>query len=575
METIITIDDLKGLFRRRAKLFFTIFTIIFLLAMTITIMLPPLYKSQAVILIESQQIPADYVQSSITSYAEQRLDTITREIIQFEALKEIIKEFNLYPEDIKNNDLNSAAAKMKEAVVVEPISSKAGTQSVTVAFTLSYEGEDPQKTYETTDRLSKLYLEKESQTRQSQAEATTGFLEKELANLKKQITDQEKLISEFKERHIKELPGSAATNLSSLQRMERELEQTNLQIRSLQDRKVYLNGQLASVDPLKPIQTETGQEASNPQERLKSLRLELIRARSRLSDKHPDIRKLTSEIEELERQVGQSDGSIAKVKQLNALRTKLKELQGSKGEKHPDVIALTKQVALLSKDVDEILARSAATDYSKSKPDNPAYINLMTQITSTDLEIKGLQEDIVKIEEYIAEYQRRVENAPSVEREYNDLTIDYQNAKKRYNDISEKLLQARVAQEMEVQQHGEHFTITEPPFVPTKPSKPNRIAIMLLGFVLALGGGMGVAAFKEATDHTIKNSKEIIGFEGVDLLTAMPYASTKEERNQKRNRKLALTMGCIGILGVLLAVVDRLVYPLSNLFSVIFERLAF
>jgi hypothetical protein len=161
-----------------------------------------------------------------------------------------------------------------------------------------------------------------------------------------------------------------------------------------------------------------------------------------------------------------------------------------------------------------------------------------------------------------------------VEQEFNELTLDYNNAKNRYNEISDKLLKARVAQEMEVQQQGEHFTITDPAYVPSKPTKPNRIAIMLLGFVLAMGAGLGGAAFKEATDNTIKSSTEIVKFEGVDLLATMPYTPTSEESRHLWLKRLAMVTWCLGVLGIVLVAVDRLIFPLGDIFSIVFERLA-
>ena len=284
---------------------------------------------------------------------------------------------------------------------------------------------------------------------------------------------------------------------------------------------------------------------------------------------------MINEIEELERQVGKPDVTMAKVKQLKALRTELKEQKASKGDKHPDVVFLTKQVNELAKEVDTLLNQNGMADFSKAKPDNPAYINLMTQIVSADLEIQNLSEDIASTGQLIKEYQRKIDMSPVVEQEYNDLTLDYNNAKNRYNEISSKLLQARVGQEMEVQQQGEHFTIADPAFVPTRPHKPNRLAIMLLGFVLAVTGGFAGVAFREASDHTIKSSNDIGAIDGIELLTAMPYTPTNEELHLHRRKKLVFVTASMGILGIVLIVVDRLVWPLRDVFSIVIDRLSF
>ena len=78
MEKTISISDIKGIIRRRLKAFILIFSLIMIAAMIVAVALPPIYRSKATILIEAQQIPDEYVKSTITSYAEHRLEMLTR-----------------------------------------------------------------------------------------------------------------------------------------------------------------------------------------------------------------------------------------------------------------------------------------------------------------------------------------------------------------------------------------------------------------------------------------------------------------------------------------------------------------
>ena len=100
-----------------------------------------------------------------------------------------------------------------------------------------------------------------------------------------------------------------------------------------------------------------------------------------------------------------------------------------------------------------------------------------------------------------------METAPLVEKEYIELTRDYENAKSKYNDLLNKRMEAKISQGMEETQRGERFTIIEPAQLPEKPYKPNRLIIILVGFVLALGAGVGLAAAQEGLDNTVKTSR--------------------------------------------------------------------
>jgi len=338
-------------------------------------------------------------------------------------------------------------------------------------------------------------------------------------------------------------------------------------MRTLEDRKIYLKGQIANVDPLEPIVTEQGRLAMNPNKRLKGLHLRLISLRSTLSERHPDLKKLKREINELEAQVGKSDDSVTKVKRLNDLQGQLAALKGKFGPKHPDVIKLSREVGLLSKEVDKLLTEKVSMEVAAEKPDNPTYINLMTQFVTADMELKHLLQDREETKQDLEEYYRRVEKAPLVEKEYIELTRDYANAKRKYDEILGKLMAARVAKEMDDTQRGERFTITDPAYLPEKPYKPNRIAIILIGFVLALGAGVGLAAAQEYTDHSVKTANEVNDLTGVPIFSVIPLMQTDEERRVRRIKRIVLVLVAVGVIALALEWVNRFEMPLDILWT--------
>ena len=87
-------DYIEFLKRRKRHLIFPFF-LIFLLGASVALLLPSIYKSSATILIEGQQIPAEFVRSTVTSFAEERIQIITQRIMSRAKLLEIINRFNL------------------------------------------------------------------------------------------------------------------------------------------------------------------------------------------------------------------------------------------------------------------------------------------------------------------------------------------------------------------------------------------------------------------------------------------------------------------------------------------------
>jgi len=563
------IKDIKTIVRRRKIGFIIPFVFIFILSAVIAFVLPPIYLSQATILIESQQIPQEYVQTTITSYAEERLEMITQQIMSRSKLMEMITKLNLYPEMRDRYTTEEIIEEMREDILLETISAdiidrKTGRPGITtIAFTLSYEGKNPSIVQKVASILTSLYLEENLRVREQRASSITSFLKEESDALKEQMELIQGKIGEFKKAHTGELPEYNQFNMQAIEQLDRKLDNLDMQIRSLQERKILLEGQLSSVDPLMAVVTDDGKTMMNPTERLKYLRLQLISLQGSLSEKHPDMKRLKREIQELEAQVGKSDDSIEKIRKFEDLKGQLAALKGKLGSNHPDVQKLSKEVQALSKNVENLKTEKVVSDIEKQRPDNPAYINIETQISSATVEIKSLIQEKNRVDLKIAQYQRKIENAPLIEKEYVNLLRDYDNAKNKYNEIVHKLMEARVARGMEETQRGEKFTIVDPAQLPEKPYKPNRLVIVLIGFVLALGAGVGIAAAKESLDTSIMTADEFSSLTTAPVLSVIPLLKSKEERRNKRIKIAAGFLAAVGIIAVGLYLVDLFVMPLD------------
>jgi len=513
--------DFKGIIRRRKGIFLVTFLMIILIVSAIAVYLPPIYSAEATIVIENQEIPEEYVKSTITTYVNERLHNIEQRVMSRDKLMEIIHTYGLYPEMDSTAEM---VDKMRKAIQLRPIDiqisdKQSGRQMmITTAFILSYEGSDPVSVEKVTNLLADLFIKEDKQAREQMAGTTTGFFEKELKGLKQEVLRHEKKISEFKIENIEKLPGSTTINLQAISRLELDLDRIDTRVQTLRQKKILFQGQIANTEALMPVMTEDGKMASNPSERLKYLRLQLIRLQASLLPKHPDIKALKNEIAELEAQVGETDASVEKIRLLVSLQSQLAQSQAKLGKTHPDVVRLSKEVEILSNEVDQLGMAKIITQISDEKPDNPAYMNLKTQILITEEEIKAAYSERKKIEEKLEDYRKKLEMVPLVEEEYNKLTMDYENAKHKYNEILNKLLTAKISREMDMGQSGERFTITEQAVIPEAPSKPDRIKIILLGIVLGLGTGIALAALKEGLDHSVKSADDIESITGVPVI---------------------------------------------------------
>ena len=436
-----------------------------------------------------------------------------------------------------------------------------------VAFTLAFESSDPVTAQKVTDRLSNLYIEEESKNREKRTSVTKAFFQSELDNLKKQIQQYEKKISSFKKAHTGELPENMNMNFQAVNRLERDLDSRKFRLQSLEENMIYLEGKLATVEPLSPILIDGEKISGNPRKKLKKLYLQLTSLQSALSNKHPDIKKLKKEITELEAQVGTSEAAILKIKRLNQLKTKMASLQGELSPKHPDIVKLKSEIDMLEKEIGNLSTTETAKLFTQQNPDNPAYIALTTKISATKSEIASYRQEIVNITAQIENYRSKIENTPSVEKEYIELTRGYENAKRKHNEIYNKLLQAKVAQKVEATDRGGRFVLKSPAYLPEKPYKPNRIAIMLIGFIISIGTGFCIIAIKESMDQSIRTPVQINKLTNIPVMSIITYIETDEDKRAKWNKRIILASAAASIIAIALVLINYYVISLDSIWT--------
>ena len=101
-------------------------------------------------------------------------------------------------------------------------------------------------------------------------------------------------------------------------------------------------------------------------------------------------------------------------------------------------------------------------------------MNMVTQVQQLTNQINSLKQLRQKQQEKLAMFRQRLEETPKIEQEYLALQRDYQNAHAKYQEVMNKLLEARISEGMEQHQKGEKFTLVDPASFPEEPVKPKK-----------------------------------------------------------------------------------------------------
>ena len=173
-EDVKTIGDYIGIIKRRKWALIIPIVVVFIIAAIAAITLPRTYRSSSTILIEEQEIPRDFVISTVTGFADQRLQMINQRIMSTSRLLEIINRFSLYADLRSKMTMEEIVETMRKDIRFATISADVlftTASKATIAFTVAYDGKNPQVVQQVASVLASLYLEENLKTRE---EGTTG-----------------------------------------------------------------------------------------------------------------------------------------------------------------------------------------------------------------------------------------------------------------------------------------------------------------------------------------------------------------------------------------------------------------
>ncbi len=573
-------DYLNTLWRRKYQAMIVGF-ILLIIVVSLALGLPSIYRSSSTILIEQQEIPQDLVRTTITSYADQRIQVISQRVMTSLNLWEIIKKFELYKDMRKEEPRELVLKEMRDNISLDTLSAdvvdpRSGRPiQATIAFTLAFKNKSPSIAQKVANELTSLFLKENLKSRTQMATDTSRFLEEETRKLSLKITDLETRLAEFKEKNVNNLPELAQLNQQTLQRTEREAEEVEREINMLRERKIYLESQLGQITPSSSVISETGERVLSPAGRLKVLKTEYLRLSAVYSKNHPEIKRLNREISALETEVEVTDSSKEIKEQIISLEAELLKEQEHYSEQHPVIKKLQKQIGSLR----EVYQQKVSTEklFLNSQKDevvgdNPVFIQLKTQLEATETELLSLYNKKEKLNNKMVKYELRLIQTPQIEKDYRTLLRDYDNALIDYKETKSKLVAAQLAESMEIGRKGERFTLIEPPILPQKPVSPNRTAILILGFFFSIILSIGFAILLDTIDGRLHGQKIINHLIGESSLSVIPYIMTNAEI-KKRKTVLKLSILLLFIFTSLIIILFHIfIMPIDTLWYILARR---
>jgi capsular polysaccharide biosynthesis protein len=157
------------------------------------------------------------------------------------------------------------------------------------------------------------------------------------------------------------------------------------------------------------------------------------------------------------------------------------------------------------------------------------------------------------LEADIQKLQLHMSALPRVEQQLAELSRDYDTSRTSYQALLAKRNNSSVAAEMERRAEGEQFRILDPASYPEKPYKPNLLQIDVLGLLVGIFTGCGLAMLVEMSDNTLHSESDVIEAISAPVLANLPYVLTALEKRKVRVRLWLIASGtCASCLAVVL-----------------------
>ena len=479
--------------------------------------LPAQYQSETVIIVIPQRIPDSYVKSTVSANVEDRLRSVSEQILSRSRLERIIKDFDLYKAQRQSGPLEDVVKKMTNDINVK----LEGKES---SFRVTYISPDPDIAQKVTERLAALFIEENLRDRENLADSTNSFLDSQVQDAKRRLIEQEKKLEEYRRRYAGQLPSQLQGNLQSIQNAQMQLQSLHESMNRARERRLLIERQVAEAQTL-PAEVifagaaGTAVEAAPP----------------------------------------------SAAQQLETAQARLESLKLRYTQEHPDVLAQEQAIADLLARVSAEALRPPEQPRSASEIARQKRLrDLRAELAMVDRQLASAQAEEGRLKKTMADVSGRIEVVPTRESELVELTRDYSTLQETYSTLLQKREDSKLAANLERRQIGEQFRILDPASRPERPyNQKQRLAVLFGGSMGGLMFGLLLVGFLEYRDASFTCEDDVVRVLSLPVLALIPVME-EQDGAPAPDRGGGVAVGLSGVLPVVRSAAERVVSKLQT-----------
>jgi polysaccharide chain length determinant protein (PEP-CTERM system associated) len=501
-------DVKKLLFRRKWVIAATTLTVA-LTVSVVTYFIPNLYQASALILVDPGKVPENYVKSTATLNANQRLALLQKQILSDSNLGQVIDELGLYRALKSKKPITDIVALMRTNIDVKTTTSAPPAKMVET-FTVSFTAQSAAVATKVSNRLASLFIEQNLKVREQQVVGTADFFQVQLQKAKQDLDEKSQILAQLQAQYSNELPESQNLHLQALASSQLALRQEQDAVNQAQQQKTSLQTLLASSPQVINLDASSNSASAGLEEQLARLEGEMDQLRSHYGPNYPDV--------------------LSKAVEIQGVKDKMKAL----GE------------------------REKSTPEKNGKPGNPA---IESQISQVDEQIRKHEAREAELTSQIKFHEAAIQRVPTAREKLTAATNDVAAASDRYKRLEDRKFGADMFSDVESRQEAERFVLLDPAQLPEKAVSPNRLLIDGIGAGTGLALALVLVTLFEISSPAVKTEREISERSGVPVFGTIPLLTAKSENRRRRVWTVVAATGnfllAVGFFSVLAASVRK------------------
>lgn len=443
--------------------------------------MPEKYVASARVHIDSNSVLRPLLRGiAIQPDLGQRITLLTKTLLSRPSLEKLMRMTDLDLQAKTDADKEKILALLRNGVRLS------GSRRNSSLYSVSFKHHDRDTAKRVVQAVLTVFIESTLGEKRSESEGAQEFLDQQIGEYEQRLTEAEQRRADFKRRNAGRLPGSGGGYYGKLESTKAQLAAAKLDLRELQNRRKQLKRQLQDEDPEIESGVMFAQEVSPLDIRIQSLQAKMDELLVTYTGKHPAVRQIEGLIAELEKE----------------------------------------------RDAQFEASLEAGDEPAGGMQPNPVYQQIKNMITATEAEIASLSVRVGEYKKRVEDLQKAINSIPQIEAQMQQLDRDYKVVSGQYQALIKRRESARLGEKVTQSADDVKFRVIEPPFVPAKPTEPNKVLLFTGVFVAGIAAGAGVALLISLLRPVFSDRRRLSVATGLPVFGTVTLVRSPEERRK-------------------------------------------